>query len=143
MHYKLKLQGGKTLDLSFSLYFLDRVCKLTGNPLSSIFGILLGDMSEIEEGRVSGGMLDDMRLRIAVLAAAWEANGFANGDYTIRDIKDGFAIAEQIEGDSVSSSQWADIYVILTKVFIATLPKDEVKKKTVRKPSTKKAPAKK
>lgn len=142
MHYKLKLQGGKTLDLAFSVYFLNRVCKLTGKGLSNIFPTLLGDMSQFGEGVVSGGMLDDLELRAAVLAAAWEADGFANKDYTKRETPEGFEIMEAVDG-GLASPQWAEIYSILTQCLVATLPKDEVKKKAVKKPATKKAPAKK
>lgn len=136
MHYQLKLKDGKTADLLFSMYFFDRVSKLTGKGLTELFPYLLGDMSESDNGIAKGGILDDLGIRAAVLAAAVEAHSFANGNYDKKTLVDGFALMEQVQ-DSLTSTQWSDIYVILVKSLVADkLPKDEdakpAKKKQVK-----------
>lgn len=132
MNYQLKLEDGSTVDLSFSMYFLNRVCKLTGHGLSSIFGHLLGDMSEIDGGIVTGGLLDDLEIRAAVVAAGIEAKGFDDGAFDRKTVFDGFGVMMKVK-DSLTSTIWADMYKIITDALIATLPKDEIKKKPVAK----------
>lgn len=133
MQYRLKLSDGSHVDLLFSMYFLNRVCKLTNNGLSTIFPFLLGDISSGETGTVSGGILDDLEIRAAVIAAGMEAEGFARGEYETKTLVDGFQVSERVES-SLNSPQWVDLFGILTKSLIASLPKDgePVKKKTVR-----------
>jgi hypothetical protein len=140
MNYQLKLKDGKTADLLFSNYFLARVCKLLDKGLTHVFPYLLGSIEDTDNGIVRGGIMDDLEVRAAVLAAATEANGFANGDYSQKTMIDGYQLMEQVE-NSLLTPQWGEIYVMLATSLVAeSLPKDEgqepAKKKTVKKKNT-------
>lgn len=129
MKHKVKLEDGKSVDISFSMYFLNRVCKMTALTLQDVFTYLIGNDLNIQAGSVSGGLLDDLEVRAVVLAAGMEAESFAKGNYKKFDIKDGFDLLENVEG-GLQSTQWADIYTELIKSLVAEkLPKDDAPKK--------------
>lgn len=129
MNYQLKLKDGKTVDLSFSMYFLNRLCKLTDKGISDIFPHILGQVIDVDKGQVIGGLLDDLEIRAAVLAAGMEAHDLSKGRYAPKMVIDGFMIMENIE-NCLASSIWGDMYAVLCKSVIAdSLPKDDAPKK--------------
>lgn len=125
MNYQLKLKDGKTVDLSFSMYFLNRMCKMSNLGFQHIFNYLLGDVSRLEDGIANGGFFDDLEIRAQVLAAGVEAAGFAKGDFKQYTAVDGFYMLEQVP-DSLTSPVWGEIGLLLIKSVIAdSLPKED------------------
>lgn len=138
MNYQLKLKDGSKVNLSFSMYFLNRACKLAGKSLQEIFGYLTGEIEKGSGHVVRGGLFDDLEVRAVVLAAGLEASNFANGDYEIKTLVDGFRLMEEVE-NSLTTSAWGDMFVILCESLVANkLPKDDApKKKAVQKKAKK------
>lgn len=131
MDFRLKLKDGSFVDLKFSMYFLNRACKIAGKSLQEMFGYLLGDVAS-DTKTVSGGLVDDLEVRAIVLAAGCEAADFANGDYTVKSLVDGFQMLELVE-DSLLNPVWGEMYVVIAKSLLAERLPKEPKKKVVPK----------
>ncbi len=117
MHYQLKLKDGSTVNLRFSLYFLNRVCKLAKLPLTDVGEYLMG-------------MAEDLEVIATILAAAREADGYATGDFTKYTAIEGFQLLEQIPNALTNAELWQDIgKMVASSMFPDGLPKDDAPKK--------------
>lgn len=130
MTYGLKLSNGSVVELRFSMYFMKRACDMLKCGFSTIYAQLIGDVSELEEGRVNGGILDNIDTRAVVVAAGMEAHSFANGKSETQNpvSKEIFDIMENVEG-GYASRQWAEIVGKMIESLSAQLPKSEIPKK--------------
>jgi hypothetical protein len=136
MQYTLKTSKGR-VNLRFSMYFLQRICELSGHDLMTVPAYMAGDFDPSGNGMVTGGMIGDLKVRANVVAAALEAERFANGDYsTVNPIsKEVYDVMESVEG-GVLSPQWGDVFRVMYESLTAMLPKEpkepnEPKKKEV------------
>lgn len=127
MTYSLKLSDGKSVELRFSMYFLRRMCELSGLGISSIYPYLIGDMSNFEDGIINGGLIDNIQIRSQVIAAGMEADAFYKGKSDVKspESKEVYDILESVEG-GIISVQWADVLTTITSTLTAELPKKEV-----------------
>lgn len=120
MHYQVKLKDGSILVLRFSMYFLNRVSKLAKRGFNEIMEYLMESFT-------------DMEVMANVLAAAKEAEGVANGDYTQYTTIDGFEIMQNIPNVLNDDTIWKAIGSKISEcVFPEGLPtqKDAKKKST-------------
>lgn len=129
MQFQLKLKDGSAVDLLFSMYFLDRYCKLSGMGFQQAVPHMIGDLRGVEQGIVFGGLLDDLEIRANVIAAGKEAAGFAKGEYEKVTTIEGFTLMEQVP-NALASPVWGELSLVLIKSLVAdNLPKGEAPKK--------------
>jgi len=132
MNFQVNLKDGTALNLAFSQYFLMRVGALTGLGLQDTFKYLIGDVIDMANGVVKGGVMDDIECRAHVIAAGLQAYGFANGDSKEYTAIDAFPMLEKIE-NVLANPIWAKMYIaIMTALMPTNLEPDVPKKKPVR-----------
>lgn len=127
MNYNLKLKEGE-VTLTFSMFFLNNLCKLAKCNLSEVFSYAIGTniKGEGDTASIDGGLMNDLEVRANVLASAVNAT---NGNTDLKTF-DGFNLIESMESPLLNA-QWADVYKHLLECIIPdSLPKS--KKKAVK-----------
>lgn len=116
----------KNIDIVLDVYFLSRIGSLMGMGMQESIQYLLGTY-DAEAQSVTGGLLDNIEARAAVLAAGSDALSFSNGTPKFSTLFDGF---EMLRGIDITDPQWSELYQEVVK---SILPKDGKKKEAAKK----------
>lgn len=120
----VKLKDGTVIAIEFSNYFLSRVQKLLGYGLQGTITAVLG---RFEDGMVYGGLLDDMDVRAAVIAAGIDAHNLSTSrELTQTSMVEGYTIMAGID-NSVTNPVWSEMYVEIAKSLAPESKKKAVK----------------
>lgn len=125
MHYQLQLKGGETVNLRFSVYFMNCLCKLSGHGMTTISDYLLS-------------MSEDLEVLANILSAGREAEGFANKDYTKYGTVEGFELLERMPNVLSNAQVWIDIGQLVAQSLMPPELPAEAKVKKPAGPAAKK-----
>lgn len=117
MIFKLDLIDGSSVNLRFSMYFINRMCKLAEIPFTNVFEHL-------------SKIANDLEVLAQILASAREAECAANGDFTRLTAIDGFEIMDKIPNFASSDTIWVEMGQMIAECLN---PKSLTNQETVKK----------
>lgn len=118
---KIELKDKTEVTLALSTFFLGKLETILGVTLVEMIDKVVG---QFEAGTSSGGMLNSIDTRAAVIAAGMTAASFHNKEYKEYSKIDGYEVLENMP-DALRSPFWGDLWLKITNSLFPDLIKEE------------------